>query len=35
MAAKEVIYFCLWVQPATRLVFPVRPSPEPVAKSPP
>jgi hypothetical protein len=34
MAAKEVIHFLFWAQPATPLVFPVRPSPEPVAKYP-
>jgi hypothetical protein len=35
MAARDVIHFPLWAQLATRLVFPARPSPEPVAESPP
>jgi hypothetical protein len=35
MAAKEVIYFPLRAQLSTRLWFPARILPEPVAKSPP
>jgi len=35
MAAKEVIHFSSWAQLTSHLLFPTRPPPEPVAKSPP